>query len=120
LKKPEFTEIVKKLAQKFRKELIMKYKHYPKDKAKTEFQKGQRQKYKVTTINWTYTGQNKGKIDYSMVHKNEYIWTLRYLKKWIYECYGDIPEDIILIEPIKNEKSNDKKDIHIILEIPED
>ena len=98
----------------------MKYKHYLKDKAKVEFQKGQRQKYKVTTINWTYAGQDKGKINYSKVHKNEYIWTLRYLKKWIYECYGDIPEDIISIEPIRNEKSIDKKDIHIILEFPED
>ncbi|MFC1562985.1 hypothetical protein ACFL4Z_02940 [candidate division KSB1 bacterium] len=95
----------------------MKYKHYPKDKAKAEYQQGQRKKYKVTTINWVYAGQDKEKIDYSKVHKNEYIWTLRYLKRWIFECYGDVPEDIISIEPIENEESKDDKNVQIILEI---
>ena len=77
----------------------MKYKHYQVAKAETEFKLGAGKKYKVVTIHWEYAVE-RGKKNYSKVHKNEYIWTLRYLIKWIYENEREgIPEDIISIEP---------------------
>jgi len=86
----------------------MKYKHYSLDKAEKEYKQGLKRKYKVTTINWTFASQDKGKIDYSKVHKNQYIWTLRYLIKWIRRT-EDVAEDIILIEALEgdgNERLN--------------
>ena len=80
----------------------MKYKHYPIELADSGCNKGQKQRYKVTTINWTFANQDKGKKskpDYTQVHKNEYIWTLRYLIKWTRET-EDVAEDIISIESI--------------------
>ena len=78
----------------------MKYKHYPIEIATKEFKEEQRKRYKVTTINWTFAGQDRKKgIDYNEVHKNEYVWTLRYLIKWI-RGTEDVAEDIIKIEPI--------------------
>ncbi len=77
----------------------MKYKHYPLVSAKSEYSKGQKQHYKVTTINWTFAkqdGKKKCKPDYSLVHKNEYIWTLRNLIKFI-RATEDVAEDIIEI-----------------------
>ena len=86
----------------------MKYKHYPLKLAEKEFKEGQKKRYRITTINWTIAGQDiKRGIDRSKVHKNEHIWTLRYLIKWIQNLRGEINgesyeiwEDIIKIEPI--------------------
>lgn len=89
----------------------MKYKHYSLDKAWKEHKQGLKRRYKVTTINWTYAGQDKGETDYSKVHKNQYVWTLRHLIKWIRET-EDVAEDIISIEPLEDgggERLNQKK-----------
>jgi len=80
----------------------MKYKHYPLVLAKSECNKGQKHKYKVTTINWTFAkqdGKKKRKPDYSLVHKNEYVWTLRNLIKFI-RATEDVAEDIVEIIPM--------------------
>lgn len=74
----------------------MKYKHYPLDLSLIEFKNGQKDRYRITTINWTYATEH-GKTDYKKVHKNEYIWTLRYLIKWIIET-EEVAEEIIKIE----------------------
>ncbi len=79
----------------------MKYKHYQKLLAVKECVKGQKKRYKVITINWTFAGQDKKvpTTDYSQVHKNEYAWTLKHLIKFIRET-EDVAEDIIEIIPI--------------------
>jgi len=78
----------------------MKYRHYPLDLAVVECKEGQKKRYKITTINWTFAGQNRKKgIDYNKVHKNEHVWTLQYLIKWIRET-EDVAENIIKIEPV--------------------
>lgn len=86
----------------------MKYKHYPLKLAKKEFKEGQKKRYKVTTINWTIATE-KGEENYNKVHKNKYIWTLKYLIKWIQGLRGEINgetyeicEDVIKIEPINS------------------
>jgi hypothetical protein len=79
----------------------MKYKHYPVKQAIADFKNGQSKRFKVTTINWTY-GTVKGKHDKSIVHRNEYSWTLRNLIKFIRETEGpvsSVAEDIIDIQP---------------------
>lgn len=63
---------------------LIKHEHYPVYKAEAEFKEGQRKKYKVITINWTYATENS-KQNKNKVRKNEYVWTLKYLKKWIGE-----------------------------------
>jgi hypothetical protein len=78
----------------------MKYKHYPVKQARADFKNGQSKRFKVTTINWTY-GTVRGEKDYSIVHRNEYSWTLRYLIKFIRETEGvvSVAEDVIDIQP---------------------
>jgi hypothetical protein len=78
----------------------MKYKHYPIKQAEADLKNGQSKRFKVTTINWTY-GTVRGKRDKSLVHRNEYSWTLRYLIKFILETEGGISvaEDVIDIQP---------------------
>ena len=73
----------------------MNYKHYPISQAIKEYKKGQKVKYEITTINWTYSTK-KGKTDYKKIYKNKYIWTLRYLIKWIRET-KEVVEDVINI-----------------------
>lgn len=76
----------------------MKYKHYPLGQAKDDYKAGRKQRYKVTTINWTFATKN-GLVDYSRVHHNSYVWTLGHLIKFIRET-EQVAEDIINIEKI--------------------
>ena len=75
----------------------MKYKHYPLMQAKADLRNGRLKRFKVTTINWTY-GTVKGKQDHSVVHRNEYSWSLRHLIKFIRET-EQVAEEIIDIQP---------------------
>lgn len=80
----------------------MKYKHYPIKSAEIDCNEGMKKKYKVTTINWTFAKQDNKRthqVNYSLVHKNEYEWTLRHLIQWIRET-EDVAEDIIDITPV--------------------
>jgi hypothetical protein len=79
----------------------MKYKHYPLKQADADFKNGQSKRFKVTTINWTY-GTVRGKQDHSIVHKNEYSWTLRHLIKFIQDSVH-FAEDVIDIQPENSE-----------------
>lgn len=74
----------------------MKYKHYPIVQAEKDYKSGRKRRYKVTTINWTYATKN-GKADYSRVHHNTYVWTLRRLIEYIRETEC-VAEDVISIE----------------------
>ena len=74
----------------------MKYKHYPSDQAVKDCKAGRKQRYKVTTINWTYATE-RGKQNHAKVHHNTYSWTLRQLIKFIRET-EDVAEDVISIE----------------------
>jgi hypothetical protein len=73
------------------------YHHLPMRLAQQECRAGERQRYRVTTINWTYATV-RGKKDYGLVHRNVYSFTLRGLVRFIREI-GDVAEDIIAIEP---------------------
>jgi hypothetical protein len=77
---------------------MMKYKHHPIDQAKSDFKAGRKQRYKVTTINWTLATEN-GEKDYSKVHHNTYGWTLEHLIKFIRETEL-VAEDVIDIEKV--------------------
>lgn len=74
----------------------MKYKHYPIVQAKKDYKGGRKRRYKVTTINWTFATKN-GEADYSRVHHNTYLWTLRHLIEFI-RYTEDVAEDVINIE----------------------
>ncbi len=74
------------------------YRHYPVDQADADYKKGQRQRYKITTINWTYRTKN-GKTDRSMVHRNIYSLTLRNMIKFIRES-EQWAEDVISIQKV--------------------
>ena len=76
----------------------MKYKHYPIDQALKDCKDGQKGRYKVTTINWTYATK-KGQPVRSKVHHNTYVWTLRHLIKFIRET-SIVAEDVIDIEKV--------------------
>jgi len=73
-----------------------KWKHYDILKAKEEAGKGMQKKYHVVTINWTYATE-KGKQNFNKVHKNDYLFTLEQLIKFIRDT-ALVAEDIILIE----------------------
>lgn len=79
---------------------LRKYAHHPMRDAMALFKGGQAQRYKVTTINWTYA-TIRGKKNYQIVHRNEYSFTLRNLIKFIRDT-SDVAEDIIDIEPEPN------------------
>ena len=78
--------------------MLKRYRHYPIQKAELDFKAGMRKRYKITTLNWTY-GTLKGEKDYTKVHKNTYVWTLKYLVKFIRET-EEVAEDVIEIKPI--------------------
>ncbi len=75
---------------------LKRYAHHPLTQAEVDFKNGQRQRYKVTTINWTYA-TIRGETNYQMVHRNEYSFTLRNLIKFIRET-EIVAEDIVAIE----------------------
>ena len=75
------------------------YQHYPLDLAHRDFEASRGKRFKVTTINWTFAGQDDGKIDYFQVHKNEYDMTLEELINWIRDT-EEVAEDIIGVEMI--------------------
>lgn len=75
---------------------MMKFKHYPLEQANKDFKSGRAKRYRVTTINWTYA-KERGKVDHSKVHRNEYSWTLRHLVKFIRETQI-VAEDVIDIQ----------------------
>lgn len=80
---------------------LKRYRHYPITAATADDKAGQRERYKVTTINWTY-GTVKGVTNHSLVHRNEYEFTLRGLIRFAVdlETMG-VAETIIRIEPIE-------------------
>jgi hypothetical protein len=88
-------------------ENYLSYFHYPVDSAEQDVENSKSKLFKVTTINWTFAGQDEGGIDYNQVHKNEYVMTLPELIDWIgdvhirgeYEDYF-IAEELIDIEPL--------------------
>jgi hypothetical protein len=75
---------------------LVKFEHYPKFLAEREFEEGQKKKYRVTTINWTYATEY-GRHDYNKFHKNVYVFTLKQLIEWIRDTV-DVAEDIIEIK----------------------
>lgn len=75
----------------------MKCRHYPLELAKEQVKEGQRKRYRVTTINWTYAAE-RGQVNKAKVHRNEYSFTLRNLIKFIRETI-EVPEDVIDIQP---------------------
>jgi hypothetical protein len=68
--------------------------------AEREYGAGQRERYRITTVNWTFA-TIRGKKDHSLVHRNEYVLTLRGLIRFIRET-AEVAEDIICIEVVKN------------------
>lgn len=84
---------------------LKRYQHYPLDAADADMKAGQRERYRVTTINWTF-GTVKGSQDHSIVHRNEYEFTLRGLLKFAVELETmGIAENIIRIERIEGKES---------------
>jgi hypothetical protein len=82
---------------------LKRYCHHPLELALRECKAGQREHYRITTINWTYA-TIRGKQDHSLVHRNEYVLTLRGLIRFIRET-AEVAEDIIAIEAVKNTTS---------------
>jgi hypothetical protein len=79
---------------------LKRYRHYPLELAERECKAGQRDRYRVTTINWT-VATIRGKKDFSLVHRNEYVYSLRGLIRFIRET-AEVAEDIIAIETVKS------------------
>ena len=79
----------------------LSFKHFPIESADREFKQSQEKRFKITTINWTYAGQDKDRNDRTRVHKNEYDMTLAELIDWIRDT-REVAEDIINIEPLSN------------------
>ena len=80
---------------------LKSYKHIPLLEAKELYDKSNKEKLLVTTINWTYASR-KGKSDHKKVHRNIYSTTIEKLESWILDCNGEVAESIINIE--KEEK----------------
>lgn len=76
---------------------LKKHQHHPLVQAKKDCSNGQKERYKIVTINWTYASDGKGGHRYDQVHRNEYSFTLRNLIKFIRETY-EVAEDVISIE----------------------
>lgn len=72
---------------------LKKYRHFPLDQAIKDCSKGEKERYKIVTINWTFAKNGK----YDQVHRNEYSFTLRNLIKFIRETY-EVAEDIISVK----------------------
>lgn len=79
------------------------YRHVPVADAVKDTRAGRRQRYRVTTINWTCAEGNCEEV-----HRNTYIWTLANLIDFIQTLKGKMPdgssyeigEDVIGVEPI--------------------
>ena len=91
---------------------FVKYRHYPLKLALKESKQGEKQRFRVTTINWTFA-TIRGKRHYEQVHKNEYSWTLRNLIKFIRKT-EEVAEDVIAIrpepKPVKQRKNRVKSE----------
>jgi len=82
---------------------LKRYCHHPLELAERECKAGQSERYHITTINWTYA-TIRGKTDFSLVHRNEYVLTLRGLIRFIRDT-AEVAEDIIAIEAVKSTTS---------------
>jgi len=76
---------------------LKKYQHFSIDQAIKDCSKGQKERYKVVTINWTFAKDGKGGQRYDQVHRNEYSFTLKNLIKFIRDTY-EVAEDVISVE----------------------
>lgn len=85
---------------------LKRYCHHPLELAEREYKAGQKERYRITTINWTFA-TIRGKQDHSIVHRNEYVMTLRGLIRFIRET-AEVAEDIIAIEAVKSTSQGDK------------
>ena len=80
------------------------YDHWPRERAKREFEKGQKKRFRMTTIYFRFA-ERDGRRNQGLVQKAVYDMTLAELVKWIKkqpppECAhfaGDY-EDIVSIE----------------------
>ena len=72
--------------------------YYPLERAEKEFEKGQKKRFRITTIDFLYPTEDRRR-NQSRVKKNVYDMTLAELVIWIKEPLRGDYEDIVSIEP---------------------
>jgi hypothetical protein len=99
---------MKKTKKTLGEKCLKSFKHYPLVNANKEEKESRKDKYLITTINFSFANQDKNDIDYDKnkpspnfkeVHKNEYIMNLKQLFDF-HETLDGVCEEIIKIEQI--------------------
>ena len=82
---------------------LQAYCHYPLILAEQEFEDSHKDKYRITTINWTYaTNKENGEVDYEHVYKNIYKMGLGEFLQWFLEISNEeVAEKVVSIEKIE-------------------
>ena len=89
---------------------LKSYRHFPVTEARDLLQTFNAERYKVVTVNWTYARKRGQKEqDRSMVHRNEYEFTLEQLIQFIRDT-GDVAEDIVAIVPLSSNRRFERID----------
>ena len=84
---------------------LKSYRHFAITEALALSKAANAERYKVVTVNWTY-GRKRGtkEQDRSLVHRNEYEFTLEQLIEFIRDT-SEVAEDIVSIVPLSRDRA---------------